>query len=101
MDREFGLDADRPNRKVPPSSSNYGNNELLSLELDTHQTGRVPGRTERAGDSSLEQDLGRQRAQEEPKPEAIPKLNTGLSLEDDEGPESVRRERERMLELIR
>ena len=34
MNREFGLESDKPKRKAP--LNNFDNDELLSLELDTH-----------------------------------------------------------------
>lgn len=105
IDKEFGLDAGREEREKKSMQTNNSNdaaNELLSLELDAHQTGRQPGRSTQNTEQPdrARPTEGKSPAQGQAKEDdALAKK--GPTQDENDGSDSVRKERERMLELIR
>lgn len=105
IDKEFGLDEDREEREkrsIQTSNANDAMNELLSLELDAHQTGRQPARsaldTDGPGQIGVKEHRSPGQAGAKQEEELMRK---DPAQDEEDGSDSVRKERERVLELIR
>jgi len=104
VDKELGLEAERDDKERRPAhhGGNGSTNDALSLELDTHQTGRHPPRKIHNNEmpdaaNARERSPGRQRSFPDP---TSTSGQVHSALEDD-GQDFVKQERDRMLELIR